>query len=135
MSRSCRFLLLSALFASGLPARELAWRELQLGHSPQQTVALIGEPLLRSKGRGFEKWTYDDGAEVLFHGTLVGWTVPAALRLPARSEDVWRKWPGIGYDAALRRVAPVEAPKPAGSAPRKAPVPAVGVGFEDYLRG
>jgi|GEM_PF-4823879 len=132
MLRSLRFFLPAVLLASSLSAREPRWQELQIGHTAGQTVALLGEPLLRSKGRGFEKWTYDDGAEVIFHGALIGWTVPASLRAAARSDDIWKQWPELGYDAALRRAAPPEAPR---SSKRKAIAAPAGVGFEEYLRG
>ena len=131
MPRSVRLLLLSPLLAAGLTAGEPGWKELQIGHTAAQTLTLLGEPLLRSKGRGFEKWTYDDGAEVLFHGALVGWTVPTSLRLPARSDDIWKKWPELSYDAAIRRAAPPAAPKRPSA---KGAAPAASVGFEEYLR-
>lgn len=138
MYRRFAFFILSlALLGPGLPAAEseARWQDLQIGYSVGQTVDLIGEPLLRSKGRGFETWTYDDGGEVLFHGALIGWTLPVGLRAEARSDDIWKQSPGLGYQAALRRFAPPAEPRPE---PRKAgavpPAPSAGVGFKEPAR-
>ena len=67
------------------------WSDLKLGMTAEETIATLGRPLLRTTGRGFETWIYDNGAEVLLYGSLVGWTAPASARVVERSVDVWRE--------------------------------------------
>lgn len=66
------------------------WSLLKLGMSGSDVAAVLGRPLLCSKGRGFERWTYDNGAEVLLHGLLIGWTAPGLADVGKRSSDVWQ---------------------------------------------
>jgi hypothetical protein len=68
---------------------EVDWSELTLGMTAEETISTLGPPMIRCRGRGFERWTYDDGAEVLFYGTLVGWTSPGSGPATGRSLDVW----------------------------------------------
>jgi hypothetical protein len=77
-----------ALCPQSLPG-EVAWADLTLGMTADETISTLGAPMMRSRGRGFERWTYDDGAEVLFYGTLVGWTAPGSGPATGRSMDVW----------------------------------------------
>jgi hypothetical protein len=66
------------------------WALLKLGMSGSEVAAALGSPLICSKGRGFERWTYDNGAEVLIHGWLIGWTVPGVANVAKRSNDIWQ---------------------------------------------
>lgn len=53
------------------------WGKLCSGMSQREIVAMLGQPLLRTRSRGFETWTYNSGGEVLFfRGPLFAWTVP-----------------------------------------------------------
>ena len=86
-----RFTTLAVLFVvlAGSARAASAWTQLKLGMTAEQAVAIVGEPLQRSAGQGFEIWTYDDRAELLFYGPLVGWTAPRSADMIARSVDVW----------------------------------------------
>jgi hypothetical protein len=64
-------------------------------------AAVLGRPLICSKGRGFERWTYDDGAEVLLHGLLIGWTAPGLADVGKRSSDVWQTGNADTFAAAV----------------------------------
>lgn len=55
-----------------------------------ETLATLGAPLLRTSGNGFELWTYDRQAEVVFYGDLVGWTSPATNTENPKPVDVWQ---------------------------------------------
>ena len=65
------------------------WNDLKLGMSAEETLAALGQPLIRTAGRGFETWTYDKGGDVLIYGSVIGWTAPASVRLAVRSKDIW----------------------------------------------
>jgi hypothetical protein len=68
--------LLSLSFAAAARAGS-GWAQLKAGMSYAEAVTALGQPLLRSKGREFELWIYDRGAEVVyFRGTVVAWTAP-----------------------------------------------------------
>lgn len=86
-----RFTALSVLFVllAGSARAASAWAQLKLGMTAEQAVAIVGEPLQRSAGQGFEIWTYDDRAELLFYGPLVGWSAPRSADMVTRSVDVW----------------------------------------------
>jgi hypothetical protein len=68
----------SALF--GLSASVLVatdWTQIKAGVTPEQTTAALGQPLIRTYGRGFEVWIYDSRGEVVFGGgPALGWTSP-----------------------------------------------------------
>ena len=66
------------------------WAQLRLGMTTAEAASALGEPLVRSVGRGFELWIYDHDAEVLFFGDLVGWTTPGAVPSARHSADVWQ---------------------------------------------
>jgi hypothetical protein len=66
------------------------WLLLKLGMTGSEVTAALGNPLICSKGRGFERWTYDNGAEVLIHGLLIGWTSPGVADVVNRSTDIWQ---------------------------------------------
>ena len=79
------------------------------------------------------------GAELVIHGTVVGWTAPASAGLPKRSQDVWLSRPAGRHYATLHAVLtdpsrPVVAPPPAAPVTKRKPT-TNGIGFEDYIRG
>lgn len=96
---------------------------MKLGLSADETAALLGDPLQRVRGRGFETWTYDGGGEVLLYakGSVIGWTAPAVGTLRPSSHDVWIARPGTSYGAVLRSITPPPAPAAPVSAPRLPP--------------
>ena len=66
------------LLTSAFGSTALGWNRLKPGMTPAEVSAAIGNPLLRSEGRGFILWIYDHQSEVIFHGgTVMGWTAPA----------------------------------------------------------
>ncbi|MBI5691292.1 MAG: hypothetical protein HZC55_14505 [Verrucomicrobia bacterium] len=106
-------LLALALAPSPAPGEE-PWSNLKLGMTPEEAYLTLGFPLLRTAGKGFETWTYDDGAEVLLHGSLIGWTTPRSLPAPARHVDVWRNRPKADYfPTFLAAIPPPPPPLPA----------------------
>jgi hypothetical protein len=121
------FLVLNSALATPGP-----WNQLKVGMSAADAITLLGMPVLRIKGRGFETWTYDRGAELLVYGLVVGWTIPAATNGVPQSHDVWSSQPRGDYFATLRS-AVIHKPMP------KAPVVVVapshtGMGYEEYLK-
>ncbi|MBI5689008.1 MAG: hypothetical protein HZC55_02840 [Verrucomicrobia bacterium] len=94
------------------------WAQLKLGMSESEVVAALGRPLICSKGRGFARWTYDRGAEVLLHGSLIGWTAPGPANVVNRSTDIWQAANG---DSSPREIAQRTTPtlrRPAAGAGR-----------------
>lgn len=69
---------------------EGGWNRLKLGMTRPEVAAALGHPLFCSKGRGIERWIYDNGAEVLIHGLLIGWTTPGVANAVIRSTDIWQ---------------------------------------------
>jgi len=112
----------------------MPWTKLKVGMSADEIVSLLGDPVLRSKGRGFETWTYEHGAEVLIYGLVVGWTTPATATVLVRSQDVWSHRPGGEYLATLRAAVRPPARKAQATAPVK-PAATQGLGYEEYLKG
>ena len=99
--RSCFYAMVAlALFPISSHAAE-NWGQLKLGMSVEQTIAALGQPLLRTAGRGFETWTYDKGGDVLIYGSLIGWTAPASTQVTAtvaaRSKDIWSENRNVPY--------------------------------------
>jgi hypothetical protein len=132
--------LLLAVFVAGIlilvsaSAETMPWMHLKVGMSAEEIVSLLGDPVLRIKGRGFETWTYDHGAEVLVYGLLVGWTAPDSTSRSIRSQDVWASRPRGDYFGTLRS-AVLRRPK------QRPPVVVAetvanhaGMGYEDYLK-
>jgi hypothetical protein len=79
MSRSAfsAMAIISLCLAVNVSAAE-GWARLKPGMSRVETVTVVGHPLIRTQGRGFEVWIYDGGAEVVcYRGALVAWTAPA----------------------------------------------------------
>ncbi len=66
------------------------WDHLKIGMTAEETAAVIGAPLFRSAGSGFELWIYDHHAEVVFFGSLIGWTTPATDQRIGHAVDVWQ---------------------------------------------
>jgi hypothetical protein len=92
MPRRLSFLAIALLLllpCSGSAAEN--WEKLKLGMSVEETLAALGQPLIRTAGRGFETWTYDKGGDVLIYGSLIGWTAPVSAKVAVRSQDIWRE--------------------------------------------
>ena len=141
MSKVLRLFLLSLLLAGSLAAApQRHWEQLKVGISARQTLTLLGRPLLQCRGKGFETWTYDQGAEVLLYGgnAVVGWTAPASAKLAVRSHDVWSLQPTDEYYSTLDSVMEILGTSPpGGTAPKAEParLPVeTGPGYEQYLR-
>lgn len=75
-----RFLVTVALLLSGLSGPACAavdWSQLKPGITTEQTAEALGQPLIRTYGRGFEVWIYDSRGEVVFAGgPAMGWSLP-----------------------------------------------------------
>ena len=98
------------------------WAQLKLGMTAAETVALLGAPLIRTSGNGFELWTYDKGAEVLLFGSLIGWTMAGAGDVAGRSFDIWRAKRGGVVSASFWDTLPRAQPAPMGR-PHATPEP------------
>lgn len=107
-----RHILLLLLSGATLPAAD--WSKLKLGMSALETSAILGEPLMRTAGQGFEVWIYDDQAEVVFYGPVVGWTTPRTIRLTISSHDVWSASSAPGQSAQV-----LPRPQPASQTPAR----------------
>lgn len=103
---------------------ESGWAQLKAGMNYAEAATALGQPLLRSKGREFELWIYDRGAEVVyFRGTVVAWTAPngvavlggeqidlrgvferAAATPPPKPKPVYVPRGEAGYDYGYERV-------------------------------
>jgi hypothetical protein len=110
--------------------------------SANRTVALLGAPVMRNHGHGFETWIYDHGAEVVIYAglTLVGWTAPAVLAVPVHSQDIWSNHPAGEYYATMHAILPrpdrPDATRKPDTAPAAvAPKPTAGLTYEEFLRG
>ena len=74
---------LLAVASAGLCATSIGhaaegWAQMKSGMNRLETAAVLGTPLFKNTGRGFELWIYDSGAEVVcYRGTVVAWTAPA----------------------------------------------------------
>lgn len=122
----------SFVILSSAPAAPAPWDQLKVGMSAEDAITLLGMPVLRIKGRGFETWTYDQGAELLVYGLVVGWTIPAATNGATRGHDVWSAQPRGDYFATLRSAV---IRKPAPKAPVVVVAPShTGMGYEQYLK-
>ncbi|HEY8994253.1 MAG TPA: hypothetical protein VIM71_06315, partial [Lacunisphaera sp.] len=118
-----------------LSAAPTPWARLKIGMSAKETVSLLGDPVFRRQGRGFQTWTYDDGAEVLICGLVVGWTAPrSTTTLIAHTEDVWRNRPAGDYLAPVRAVLRQNAAKATAIATVKPLRDNSGMGYEEYLQ-
>ena len=91
------FWLLAALFVLALKplSGAVGWALLKVGMSTDEAMEVIGDPLMKTYGRGFELWIYDNHAEAVFYGgPLIGWTTPAKGKTKGRAVDVWQRKPG-----------------------------------------
>lgn len=137
-----RLVLLSLLLTVSATAGQNPWTQLKVGLSVQRTATLLGEPVLRNHGHGFETWTYDHGAEVIIYAgaTLVGWTVPAELVRLVRSQDIWSNHPAGEYYATMhailpRPVRPEANRRTGGNKAEETPRATAGLTYEELLRG
>lgn len=119
---ACTLLLAGPLAAV---TREAGWTKLKLGMSAAEVAATVGSPVLQSKNGGYEMWTYEGGAEVLFHGTgaVLGWTAPATAGLARCSKDVWSEGPVADFQLPPAASLPPPAPRKSAS-PAAAPTSA-----------
>lgn len=135
MSSSLRAVVISILLVGSLSAAPRPWTQLKVGMTAQETVTLLGDPVFRRQGRGFQTWTYDHGAEVLICGLVVGWTAPtSSTTLVAHSEDVWSNHPQGDYIAPVRAVLRNAASKSTAIAATKQARDNSGMGYEEYLQ-
>ena len=91
------------------------WTQLREGMTRADTSRLLGEPLLRLKARGVERWIYDGSGEVVFYdGPVRAWTVAkpsaASQAKPVESDVMFRP-------ARTQRLLPIETPAPAYAEP------------------
>jgi hypothetical protein len=98
--------------AAGVARGADGWTQLRPGMTSAEALKFIGEPLMRTKARGVERWIYDgNGEAVFFRGPLMSWT--AATPSP---ESVARP---LELDVLMRSARP-----PSSWTPRPAPAPA-----------
>ncbi len=70
-------LLLSALLAPAVCLGASDWSKVKTGITPIQAAEALGQPLIRTYGRGFQVWIYDSHGEIIFAGgPAMGWTQP-----------------------------------------------------------
>ena len=142
MKSVLRLALLGLLLVGTLSAGQSPWTQLKVGMSANRTVSLLGAPVMRNHGHGFETWIYDHGAEVVIYAgiTLVGWTAPAVLAVPGHSQDIWSNHPAGEYYATMHAILPrpdrPDAARKPGAAPAvEAAKATAGLTYEAYLRG
>lgn len=79
--------------------------------SSAEASRILGEPLLRLKARGVERWIYDGSGEVVFYdGPVRAWTAArpsaASEAKPVESDVMFRP-------ARTQRLLPIQTPAPA----------------------
>lgn len=80
--------MMAALVGAAGMSASMSWERLEAGLSHTEVRGLIGEPLMRSAGRGFEVWIYDAQREVVWiRGVVVAWTAQEA-ELDARGQQL-----------------------------------------------
>lgn len=53
------------------------WTKVKSGITPLEAAEALGQPLIRTHGRGFQVWIYDGQGEIVFAGgPALGWTTP-----------------------------------------------------------
>lgn len=88
MSRLTRcLLLLLGLMVPVLSRGAADWAKMKTGITPTQAAEALGQPLIRTYGRGFQVWIYDGFGEIIFGGgPALGWTqsspTPESLSRP-----------------------------------------------------
>lgn len=112
---------LPILFLAGLslPLTGLAdWTCLREGITVEETAEALGQPLIRTYGRGFEVWIYDSHGEVVFAGgdRALGWSLPVP-----NPESAARP---VERDVLLKPVVRLPALRRTSAAPAAAAVPA-----------
>lgn len=138
MPVSLRLTIVSLLLVSSLSAEPMPWSQLKIGMSADELVSVLGDPVFRRQGRGFETWTYDEGAEVLVYGIVVGWTTPGAHGLKIHSRDVWADHPKGAFMPTVQTALGKAVRPPAKPVAPAKPVPSArpagtGMGYEEYL--
>jgi hypothetical protein len=86
------------------------WARLKVGMSADEIVQFVGEPLMRVKARGLERWIYDGCGEVVFFGGPVKfWTIPSpsaeSEAKPIESDVLFRP-------SRPQRSTPIQTPAP-----------------------
>ena len=132
-----RLFLLCLVSATSLSA-EQSWAQLKVGMAADDALEVLGEPVSVRRGRGFETWIYDHGAEVLVYPVVVGWTAPASTGLKHFSHDVWAAKPGGNFQktlaTAVSKAVKANAPLPPAKPTPEAVAAAAGMGYEEYLQ-
>lgn len=100
------------LLAAGAARAGDPWSRLAIGMSAEETLSALGEPLLKNVGKGFEIWIYDNHAEVLFFGNVIGWSTPGTGPLAKRTADVWQANGGKNDFRTVLAMLPPPKPKP-----------------------
>jgi hypothetical protein len=90
------------------------WHQLKVGMSRAETLKYLGQPLIRTKARGFERWIYDGSGEVFFTGGPVKfWTVPNPTpesdAKPVEEDVMFRPPPVPRFPATYQTAPPVTA--------------------------
>jgi hypothetical protein len=135
--KNCPLLLAGLLLTSSLTAAEDPWERLQLGMPAGEAIALLGDPVVSSRGGGFLKLNYDGGAEVLLYGDgrVVGWTAPAGSGGAKHSHDIWSSQPAGKYYATMHAILPRPVRNQEARVVRRAAgdgAAATGTGYEEY---
>ena len=106
-----------AILVAGSARAASPWDNLKAGMSSGDVRAQLGEPLLRSAGRGFEIWIYDARTEVVWlRGAVIAWTPPGGRAM------------GVGSQIDLAGV--VEQAKPKPAPPAYVPRAEINAGYE-----
>ena len=119
MSRFSPTLPVLLLAGLSLPLTASAdWTCLREGISSEETAEALGQPLIRTYGRGFEVWIYDSRGEVVFAGgdRALGWSLPVP-----NPESAARP---VERDVLLKPVVRLPALRRTSAAPAAAAVPA-----------
>jgi hypothetical protein len=79
--------------------------------SADDIVRYVGEPLMRVKARGLERWIYDGCGEVVFYGGPVKfWTIPTpspeSEAKPVESDVMFRPPPRGARSTTIQTPAP-----------------------------
>ncbi len=81
------------------------WAQLKSGMTGAEAAKLLGEPLIRTAGRGFQVWIYDGRGEAVFAGgPLKAWTVAKPT-----AESLSRP---AALDVLIRPARPLRLPRP-----------------------
>jgi hypothetical protein len=115
VTRAFRLLMLLGAFASaGDLLAAGSWTKLKLGMTAGEAITTIGHPLMRMGKFGLEVWIYDNQAEILLSGSVIGWTCPSVGHQPGVSVDIWQSRggnTGVIFAPANRMPAAPQAPR------------------------